>query len=187
MPEPFQAPGKVRARAQSPVQLPVRTPLEREALESQDMRPLILMAISVSTFIADLPPIQTVAAVIAGEARGEGRVGMMAVAEVIRQRCLETGSRPEVVVMAGFACLNNTTPARLYRRIQSGGAPDERALLTAELYATWLFTAPQKLSNLTRGATHYHEINSRPTWSRSPGARWTATIGRHVFYRIERQ
>lgn len=137
--------------------------------------------------IASSIPIETVAAVIAGEARGEGRTGMMAVAEVIRQRSLETGTPPNEVVMHGFSCINRESPKELYRRLLNAGGSDFMALKYAERLAAWLFVAPHRLSNLTRCANHYHEVSICPSWSKSPEARRTAIIGRHVFYRLDKK
>jgi hypothetical protein len=64
-----------------------------------------------------------IAAVLAGEAANQGRAGMVAVAEAIRQRVQESGWTPFRVVTHGnrrgaraFSVLSQTTPPALVRK-----------------------------------------------------------------------
>jgi hypothetical protein len=68
---------------------------------------------------------KVVAAVLMGEAWDQGQVGMLAVAEVIHQRCVETGLTPlEVVTKGGFrhrafSCLNERSAASVVKKFSS--------------------------------------------------------------------
>lgn len=118
-----------------------------------------------------------VAAVLMGEARGEGEIGMTAVAEVIHNRAVESGKSPlEVVTIPRkFTCLNGTTPEGLYRKFYR-----------LKLYATALniarkcYNEPSKLPNLTKGATFYDHKNNRPFWAVDMNL--VASVGNHNFY-----
>lgn len=117
-----------------------------------------------------------VAAVIAGEARGEGREGMLAVAEVIRNR----GADPARTVLEPyqFSCLNDSPARELVRRMKT--SPRWGA---AHRIATMLYLHPQDLGDTTRGATHYHATGIKPpNWATKN--RRTTQIGNHIFYRL---
>ena len=67
-----------------------------------------------------------IAAVLMGEARGEGEIGMRAVAEVIRNR----GGDPLMTILrkGQFSCLNHCTIEDLVSRMRCvlvGGEPEE--------------------------------------------------------------
>ena len=125
-----------------------------------------------------------IAAVIAGEAANQGRVGMVAVAEVIHQRVGESGWTPIRVVTLGnrrgihaFSCLNRTTPPALVKKWLRDPAY-ETALELAQL----LCEAPQKLPDTTRSANFFSRLGAKPAWAR--GISPVAVINDHAFYRI---
>jgi spore germination cell wall hydrolase CwlJ-like protein len=121
---------------------------------------------------------QMVAAVLLAEARGEGAQGMMAVAEVIRQRADSIGVSMLAVLEPGaFSCLNRTTKDSLLRRFQN------HSLFPAALeIARLAYNEPQKLPGLTRGATHFTRKHEKPCWT--VGHSPVVTIGNHAFYRL---
>ena len=126
---------------------------------------------------------QAVAAVLMGEAWSEGTPGMIAVADVIRQRAMEKDRTPLQVVefhrgrVHAFSCLNGTTLDRLIGKFQA--EPDfQRALQLAQM----LCRTPARLPDLTGPANHYTRATERPFWAE--GRQPVAIIGRHAFYRL---
>lgn len=106
------------------------------------------------------------------EARGEGELGMRAVAHVIMNR-VEAGrwghSPTEVMSRRHqFSCW------RLLPRMSYQGDAWEIAREEAWAAVTGASADP------TRGATHYHATYVRPPWSRVLPR--LARIGRHIFY-----
>lgn len=125
---------------------------------------------------------RVVAAVLMGEARGEGEVGMTAVAEVIRNRAVEQARSPlEVVCQKGaFSCLNGKTPEQLCRLY------DRSPLFkTALRIAKTVYNSPEKLPGTTRGATFYDHKGATPPWLSE--VRLVAIIGQHAFYAARRR
>jgi N-acetylmuramoyl-L-alanine amidase len=117
-----------------------------------------------------------VAAVIAGEARGEGRAGMRAVAEVIRNR--GTDHARTVLAPYQFSCLNDSPGRELVRRMKNSPM-----WATAWSIALQLYLHPEDLGDATQGATHYHaEGITPPNWAVKK--RRTTQIGKHIFYRL---
>ena len=121
---------------------------------------------------------QVVAAVLLAEARGEGEVGMVAVAEVIRRRADARGVTMLAVLKAGaFSSLNGTSPDRLVRRFHRHTLWPEALAIARRAY-----NEPATLENLTRGADHFTHKGERPWWS--TGLQPVVTIGNHAFYRL---
>ena len=113
------------------------------------------------------------------EAWGEGREGMTAVAEVIRNRADEWGLSPLAVVkrVKHFSCLNSTTPERLVRKFHR--KPD--FVLALEI-ARIAYNTPQNLPGFSCGATHFHDHSMTPYWA--SGKQPVAIIGNLSFYRL---
>jgi spore germination cell wall hydrolase CwlJ-like protein len=118
-----------------------------------------------------------VAAVLMGEAVGEGEAGMVAVAEVIRNRAVEHHCSPLQVVCRkwAFSCLNGKTTEQLYRK-------HCRSPLFAQALriARTLYNSPQDLPGTTKGATFYDRKDAKPPWLSE--VRQVAIIGQHAFY-----
>lgn len=127
--------------------------------------------------------IDTLARTIWGEARGEGSIGMQAVAAVIHNRLavsrqkgkfwwgnslIEICQKPYQ-----FSCWNRDDPN--YRKVLNADARDNS-------FAKAIDIARVCLADPTGGATHYHAANIYPYWARNQQP--TATIGKHIFYRI---
>ena len=126
---------------------------------------------------------KVVAAVLMGEAWGEGERGMIAVAEVINQRSKDQGKTPLQVVMhrvgrtPAFSCLNGTTSDKLVQKFKR-----ESAYQTALQVARVACQTPEKLPGLTRRATHFTRTKERPWWAKNQKP--VVVIGNHSFYRM---
>jgi hypothetical protein len=121
---------------------------------------------------------EVLAAVLLAEARGEGELGMRAVAEVVRRRADAKGvSMLSVLKPGAFSSLNGTNRDALLRRFQ-GHALFPKALEIARL----AYNRPEELGDLTRGANHFTHKRERPYWS--AGLRPVVVIGNHAFYRL---
>ena len=117
-----------------------------------------------------------------GEARGEGSVGMQAVANVIMNRVDRGGwygaSIKDVVLKPyQFSCWNDTDPNR---------AKLDK-LTVADLQSSGALQIAQQVINgqlpdITGGATEYHNKNILPDWDYSK-LKQTVQIGNHIFYR----
>jgi hypothetical protein len=103
-----------------------------------------------------------VAAVLMGEARGEGEIGMTAVAEVIRNRANAASKSPLQIVLkkGGFSCLKDTTPEALHRKFHR-----MKTYPMALGIAKTCYNTPEQLPNVTKGATFFDSMKkNRPPW-----------------------
>lgn len=122
-----------------------------------------------------------------GEARGEGTLGMEAVACVILNRVKESDKRgprwwgANIIQVCQkpyqFSCWNRSDPN--FKQLQS---VDEKDLYFATAMRVARRALIGVLADVTNGATHYHAEGLLPFWAR--GVQPCAKIGRHVFYRI---
>lgn len=114
------------------------------------------------------------------EARGEGRAGMIAVAEVVLNR-VESARFPDTICGVvrqgagnGRGCqFSFVCDGSMQARLEPGAWRRAQALARDMAQG-----APREL---TEGATHFHANRVRPGWSRV--YRLTAEIGAHRFYR----
>jgi spore germination cell wall hydrolase CwlJ-like protein len=119
------------------------------------------------------------------EARGEGRVGEKAVAEVVfhRMNAGNYGHSICAVVYEGSfhrGCqFSFTCDGALHH------PHEESAWKDAEQLAAQILTGEVPLRNATGGATHYHAARVNPFWA--PTLKKTAQIGKHIFYRGSRE
>ena len=116
-----------------------------------------------------------VAKVIAGEAAGEGEIGLRAVACVIANRCKAQKRTPENIVTQPkqFSCLQ--LPEMMERNYQE-------VKEIVDILATNIL----ELEDITSGALNYvtdklYYSNVRPFWIESMEV--TKVIGKHVFMR----
>ena len=118
-----------------------------------------------------------VAAVLMGEAQGEGEIGMTAVAEVIRNRAnAASKSLLEIVLKKGeFSCLKDTTPEALHRKFHR-----MKTYPMALQIAKTCYNTPEQLPNVTKGATFFAHTQNRPPWLGDVQS--VTTIGNHRFY-----
>ena len=128
---------------------------------------------------------KVVAAVLMGEAWGEGERGMVAVAEVINQRSKDQDKTPLQVVthrkgsVHAFSCLSGTTPDSLVKKFSR-----EAAYQTALKVARLVCQTPEKLPGISRQATHFTNKKERPWWAKD--RKPVAVIGNHAFYKMAR-
>lgn len=126
---------------------------------------------------------RAVAAVLMGEAWGEGSNGMLAVGEVIHERSVRLERSPLQVVTAGhrgvhaFSCLNGTSINALIRKFAP--VPDYQVALRI---ARLVCRSPEQLPGITQGATHFVLATEQPYWAE--GHEPVAIIGAHAFYRL---
>lgn len=139
-----------------------------------------------AAFLKELE-IDVLARTIWGEARGEGKEGMEAVASVILNRAqvakrlngywwgntiIQVCQKPYQ-----FSCWNKLDPN--FKKLI---AVDEEDMH----FATALRVARRAMlgfiKDATYGATHYHTLNISPDWAK--GQKPTTRIGHHVFYSL---
>lgn len=130
---------------------------------------------------------ETLIYTILGEARGEGVEGMVAVANVIRNRA-DSGLYPsdpvDVVLQPWQFSTNNTeanggNQAATRRDAPRGSALYRQAERIVELY----IEAAEPPTDLTGGSLYYHVTGLNWRYASSVTTRWgTTTIGRHTFY-----
>ena len=116
------------------------------------------------------------------EAGSEGKDGMTAVAEVIFRRAKTPGypkticavvynGAPSYGCQFSFACDGKKRSAHR----------DPAAWNEAVYIAGDELTGPGRLVDTSKGATHFHTLKVRPSWSRRFVR--TVQIGNHIFYR----
>lgn len=115
------------------------------------------------------------------EARGEGRGGEQAVAEVVLRRLGKGryGHSICAVVYEGAGrpgCQFSFTCDKSLHRLREPAAWQQAEQLAAEI-----LTGAVRLGNETGGAINYHAVSVMPYWA--PTLRKTAQIGNHIFYR----
>jgi spore germination cell wall hydrolase CwlJ-like protein len=114
------------------------------------------------------------------EARGEGRDGQRAVAEVVLRRVVD-GRYPRTICGVVYqdagspGCQFSFACGRQNRRI------DWHSWKSALDVANYELNGPGRHEDLTLGATHFHTTAVTPSWSRRFPR--TTQIGTHVFYR----
>jgi N-acetylmuramoyl-L-alanine amidase len=118
-----------------------------------------------------------------GEARGEDDKGKAAVAWVVRNRAERGGwwgdDIAEVCLKPyQFSCWNQNDPNRKkIERLSARGNP---------LFQKCIDIASDvlrgKISDLTKGANHYHAPHVKPSWAKSEN--FTVRIGNHLFYKL---
>lgn len=135
--------------------------------------------------------VDVLARTIWGEARAEPQAGMEAVASVVLNRVRVAQAHGGHYWWGGdiisvcqkpyqFSCWNRSDPN--YAKLV--------AVTQADIhFATCLRIARRAaagtLADRTHGATHYHADYVSPYWAK--GRTPAAVIGRHIFYRLERQ
>ena len=116
------------------------------------------------------------------EARGEGKQGEMAIAEVIFTR-LRKGTY-------GHSICNVVYAGAGRHGCQFSFACDGKSLRRPRAYAAWqraqylaaqIMVGQARLTNITEGATNFHSIAVNPDWAFEMEK--TTQIGNHIFYR----
>ena len=142
-----------------------------------------------SEFLKEME-IDVLARTLWGEARSEGSKGMEAVAYVVLNRvkiAKANGNRHwwghDIITVCQkpyqFSCWNPGDPNR----------PKMMAVDKNDIhFATCLRVAQRAVygqlnDDMTHGADHYHAKNVAPVWTK--GREAVATIGNHIFYKLE--
>jgi spore germination cell wall hydrolase CwlJ-like protein len=114
------------------------------------------------------------------EARGEGRAGQLAVAEVVLNR-VESPRFPDTIcgVVRQGASNGRGCQFSFVCNGAMNGRLEPAAWRRAQALAREMVRGAPRV--LTEGATHFHALHVRPSWARV--YRLTAEIGAHRFYR----
>ncbi|MCQ4158752.1 cell wall hydrolase [Roseomonas sp. GC11] len=128
--------------------------------------------------------LQALARTLYGEARGEGLLGIRAVASVILNRAAHPNPRRFGASISAvclkpfqFSCWNQSDPNRPKLVALDLSSPAAAVCLQVAWEALM-----GRLADTTGGADHYHTVSVSPPWAR--GMTPTATLGSHVFYAI---
>ena len=125
--------------------------------------------------------IDILARTIWGEARGEGRRGMTAVANVVMNRVAQSSwpNSPSAVCQENwqFSVWNAGDPNRDVIR-----AVDDRDSNFRIAYGIADLAVIGRLSDVTGGADHYHSTAVSPYWA--DAGKIVKRIGNHIFYKL---
>ena len=113
-----------------------------------------------------------------GEARGEGKAGMYAVATVISKRMSNRGMTAQQVCLEAwqFSCwnANDKNKKKLLSLLRTH---------SMRAYAMYIAQNINRLDNsYTKQADHYCNIHTNPYWGK--GIVPVITIGKHKFYKL---
>ncbi len=115
------------------------------------------------------------------EARGEGRVGQQAIAEVVFHR-MNTGNYGHSICAVVYEGAGHPGCQFSFTcNGELGHGWQETAWKESENLAAEILTGEVPLHNATGGAINYHAISVTPDWADSMDR--TTQIGNHVFYR----
>jgi spore germination cell wall hydrolase CwlJ-like protein len=115
------------------------------------------------------------------EARGEGRGGQQAIAEVVFHR-MNTGNYGHSICAVVYEGAGH--PGCQFSFTCNGQLALGRqasAWKESEKLAAQILTGEVRLQNATGGATNFHAISASPDWA--PTLEKTIQIGNHIFYR----
>jgi len=127
-----------------------------------------------------------VAATIWGEARGEGERGMIAVANVIKNRAKSGGITPKEVVLKPkqFSVWNNADVDSVLRSIESSYKKNPTSK-DSKMWDLSKNITTEYVKNdgndITKGSEYYHTLSVNPSWASKLD--YVATIGNHKFYK----
>ncbi len=142
------------------------------------MLKVLLLLLSANFVFAGLTHSERVVALtILGEARGEGKAGMYAVACVIKQRAVERKKSLAAVCLQRkqFSCWNS---GRDLSHLFKSPAADYAIRL-----AKGMVSGKDLDRRYVNFANHYCTLNTRPYWSK--GIKPVKTIKNHKFYKIK--
>lgn len=145
------------------------------------MKKLALLLLIPFTLKADnvlTPAERVVALTILGEARGEGKRGMFAVACVIQRRSVNREISPDRVCLQRkqFSIWNGKQEKDLWHLWNS------KEKMYARELARHVCSDKVWLMEITKGADHYCNTKFNPQWAK--GKKPVIIIGNHKFYRL---
>jgi len=163
-----------------------------EALLNRIIFIFVLMLLGMGLCGAELTQREVVAMTILGEARGEGKAGMYAVATVINQRAINRNKTPKQVCLQPwqFSCWNESdvNRAKLGELYLTHPMRDYAIRLAANI--------TELKKSYTKNADHYCHVNENPYWSYRIVVRDNkkirryikpvAVIGNHKFYKLRK-
>ena len=115
------------------------------------------------------------------EARGEGKTGQKAIAEVIFHR-MRTGNYGQSICAVVYEGSNQSTCQFSFTCNGDLAQPKQRsAWMQAQTLAARILTGEERLNDATGGATNFHATSVDPDWAMDLTR--TVQIGNHVFYR----
>jgi len=152
----------------------------------------VLILFAMGACGAELTQREVVAMTILGEARGEGKAGMYAVATVINQRAINRNKTPKQVCLQPwqFSCWNESdvNRAKLGELYLTHPMRDYAIRLAANI--------TELKKSYTKNADHYCHVNENPYWSYRIVVRDNkkirryikpvAVIGNHKFYKLRK-
>ena len=115
------------------------------------------------------------------EARGEGRQGQQAIAEVVFHR-MNTGNYGHSICAVVYEGAGH--PGCQFTFTCNGDlirAKEEAAWRESEALAAQILTGEVPLKDATGGATNFHAVSVSPDWADTMNR--TTQIGNHIFYR----
>jgi len=163
-----------------------------EALLNRIIFIFVLMLLGMGLCGAELTQREVVAMTILGEARGEGKAGMYAVATVINTRVINRNKTPRQVCLQPwqFSCWNDSdvNKAKLGELYLTHPMRDYAIRLAANI--------TELKKSYTKNADHYCHVNENPYWSYRIVVRDNkkirryikpvAVIGNHKFYKLRK-
>lgn len=129
-----------------------------------------------------------VALTILGEARGEGKIGMLAVGCVIQKRALERNLTPAEVCLQPYQFSPwNAGGGKVKKESELYYLWKSPSKMYARELARFLYRDDVVLKDVTFNANHFCNINVKPKWGLPIGHPYllpTVIIGRHKFYNL---
>ena len=146
---------------------------------------IVFILLAMGTLGAEPSQRDVVAMTILGEARGEGKAGMYAVACVIAQRSIEwkrngKSITPKQVCLQAwqFSCWNKSDPNR--KKLPT--------LLKTHQHSAYAKLLATNINNLQRSyvgnADHYCHVNTHNKWTRK--GKTIKVIGNHKFFKLRK-
>lgn len=120
---------------------------------------------------------------LVAEAKNQGYIGMLAVAEVIRTRAKDRNLTFDQVVLQKwqFSCWNDLQDGfRLVYDVLGYRTEKEMADIHNLARKAWKDSAT---TNITKKANLYHATYVHPDWAKSHKVHYITAIGKHLFYR----
>lgn len=118
------------------------------------------------------------------EARGEGRSGQMAVAEVVFHRLRQGRFGHSICAVVYEGAGSSGCQFSFTCNGQLAHRKSPIAWRSAEVLAARILTGQTALRDVTGNATHFHAVSVSPQWADE--MQRTTQIGNHVFYRPAR-